>query len=83
MAYKFDKSLIKNPYEIQVDTAAKYGYFENIQRGGEGGLWFADSEEHPGKLELIDYDGYFELPTKVYQALIEMGFILDDVYRRD
>lgn len=41
------------------------GYFEHNERGDDwaGGLWF-----DPFK-ELVDYDGVFELPSEVVNAL--------------
>lgn len=51
-------------FEIKVDTNAGYGYFEHNELGDEvgGGLWFIGNE-------LTDYDGVFELPKQVEQAL--------------
>ena len=61
-------------YTVEVDSANRYGYFEHNIHGGGGGLWFECSED--GKLELIDYDGVFELPGPVIDILREGGFIV-------
>jgi len=78
--YNFNLKAEADPYEVHVDTAAAYGYFENVKRGGEGGLWFRPHEGSKLGLELIDYDGYAELPKKVANALIDMGCHLDPIY---
>ena len=57
--------------EIFDETPAR-GYFEHEVLGDEwgGGLWFE------GKI-LVDYDGVFELPKEVIQALRDLGFYVD------
>lgn len=46
------------------------GWFEHEEHGDEygGGLWFDND------MNLIDYDGVFELPKEVLLAIREMGF---------
>ena len=54
------------------DETPLRGYFEHEEYGDEygGGLWFK------GK-NLVDYDGVFELPKEVIQALRDLGFYVD------
>lgn len=54
------------------DETPLRGYFEHEEYGDEygGGLWFE------GK-NLVDYDGVFELPKEVIQALRDTGFYVD------
>ena len=54
------------------DETPLRGYFEHEEYGDEygGGLWFE------GK-NLVDYDGVFELPKEVIQALRDLGFYVD------
>ena len=44
-----------------------YAFFENQISGCEGGIWLE------GKI-VVDYDGVFELPKKVVQALQGLGY---------
>lgn len=76
--YKFNKQGNTANYEINVDTAACYGYFEHHTLGDEsaGGLWFQKSENDPTRLELIDYDGVVAMPIQVFNWLKEQGFIV-------
>jgi hypothetical protein len=61
-----------------VDTAALYGYWEYTDGTEGGGLWF---EKRPdGKLELLDYDGWYILPAYVATLLRESGFIVDESF---
>lgn len=76
--YNFDKKAQHGPFEISVDTQAKYGYFEHDELGDGcgGGMWFEHNAEQD-KLELTDYDGVACLPKRVAKGLVEMGFYLD------
>lgn len=78
--YNFDVKLRQGKFDIQVDTAANYGYFEHDELGDEcgGGLWFAPSAAFADRLELIDCDGTAVLPKSVAKALREAGFIVGD-----
>lgn len=77
MSYEFNLKTISGKFEIKVDTAAQYGYFEHEELGDEcgGGLWF---EKCPEGLELIDYDGVACLPARVAVGLRELGFIVGE-----
>lgn len=84
MAYNFDKTFRSGEFEIKVDTAARYGYFEHDELGDEcgGGLWFeTHSSSTSGDaglvMELIDYDGVYSLPKSVAKGLVENGYYLD------
>lgn len=72
MTYDYNKDLSTKHYEVKIATADSYGYFEHNAMGDEsaGGLWFE------GK-ELVDYDGVFDLPAEVKQALTTAGYIGD------
>lgn len=71
--YNFTQSLDAPNFTIQIDPAARYGYFEHHELGDEcgGGLWF----EPDGKT-LADYDGVFELPGEVASALLQGGYVV-------
>jgi hypothetical protein len=72
MAYNFDKKEQVGDWLVEVDTVAQYGYFENQEHGGEGGLWFTNNE-------LVDYDGVYEIPKQVIMALQSMNLNVDYV----
>jgi hypothetical protein len=80
---------------VGIDTAALYGYWERKDGSEGGGLWFLPLCDAPiasaggfvaGKsvqgspLELIDYDGAFELPRSVVVALRAAGYVLDETF---
>lgn len=82
--YHFDVTL--RPYgedfpgEVRIDTAAKYGYWEHPDGSEGGGLWFDFVENKDEAVELLDYDGAFELPPKVIKAIRDAGFEVDPEY---
>lgn len=80
MAYNFDKKLEHKQFTVEVDTQAKYGYFEHEIHGDGlgGGLWFEIDDE--GRLSLTDYDGVYELPKAVFDALLMMGLHVDNSF---
>lgn len=55
-----------------------YAYFEHNKMGDDyaGGLWFENKS-------LIDYDGVYEVPKEVIQALIEKGYNMDEAIIED
>lgn len=70
---------------VGIDPVALYGYWERKDGSEGGGLWFSreliDSRlDKKGPLELIDYDGAFELPAAVVTALRDFGVILDETF---
>jgi hypothetical protein len=69
--YNFDKTTRIGDYEVNLCTDELYGCFEDVEDGGEGGLWFELNDD--GVLSLIDYDGYYDLPKEVRQALTDFG----------
>ena len=61
-----------NEFEVIVNPWLERGSFEwvgSTNEDGEiaGGLWFKDDL-------LIDYDGVFDLPKEVIEALKQLGF---------
>ena len=56
------------------------GYFENDETGVGGELLF---ERRGDVIELIDYDGVFELPRPVFKALGEQGIHMEPEFDPD
>lgn len=54
------------------------GYFEHNEYGEDaaGGLWFERTDRG---IELVDYDGVYELPKAVATGLVSLGFNLDEI----
>lgn len=79
MTYNFDRKFKFGKFNVQVDTAACYGWFEHEELGDEcgGGLWF---ERHDLVLDLVDYDGTFELPKAVIDGLRSEGFTVEEIF---
>lgn len=62
-------------YEIKIDRARNYGYFEH-RLGGTGQLWFTtNTDKH--ETSLSDFAGMFILPYQVALALMMIGYIVD------
>lgn len=87
MSYNFTKVAVTAHYDVKVDPAASYGYFEHHTLGDlqGGGLWFKTHEsstqgDEGRVLELIDFDGTYELPHEVFHALRHMGYVVDDIF---
>ena len=81
MDYKYNITL--HPWgteygAVQIDTDARYGYWERRDGSEGGGLWFETTSERC--LELLDFDGAFMLPRSVVSALRAAGFVLDDTF---
>jgi hypothetical protein len=70
MSYTYDVKLTR----CAVDTAAAYGYWERADGSEGGGLWFGATGLSARRLELLDYDGAYELPAKVIAELRNAGF---------
>ena len=62
---------------VQIDTESRYGYWERSDGTEGGGLWFGTDM---GCLELLDYDGAYELPKAVVKALRDYGVFVGDVF---
>lgn len=81
--YNFNVTLRRNAQSvIKIDSAALYGYWERADGSEGGGLWFQRTQLPGGQfgsLELVDYDGCFELPEQVVQLLREHGCLIDDL----
>lgn len=78
MAYNFDKQTTVGKYLVAVDSQAKYGYFEHVDNGTGGGLWFEEVDDGLGEIQvtLSDYDGVYALPRQVAAALLLLGFFV-------
>lgn len=63
---------------VQIDELACYGYWEHRDGAGGGGLWF--DRDDTGALELVDFDGAYELPFAVVEHLRDAGIIVDDTF---
>lgn len=74
MSHTYNLDISTANYEIMIDTEEQYGFFEHHTHGDEiaGGLWF------DGKA-LVDYDGVFELPEEVSDAIVSIGYSLGDL----
>lgn len=72
--YNYDKKAIIGKWEIAIDSAEQYGWFEHDDTGAGGGLWFESNE-------LVDYDGVYELPLSVIEGIEKLGFNAD--YAKD
>lgn len=83
MSRIYDKKFQFGNWLVEVSTEDRYGYFENQNNGTGGGLWFdrVSYENDQGfYLELMDYDGVFELPEIVVEGLRAAGYVLDPEY---
>lgn len=83
--YNFSVKLAYGTYgTVQVDPESMYGYWEYRDGTEGGGLWFSPTPvQVPRGLELVDYDGAYELPRGVVALLKEAGFYLDDTFDPD
>ena len=77
MTYNFNQDLSTDKWDIKIDTAANYGYFERHRDGEGGGLWF---ETDDSVTELIDFDGVTELAPSIVAALRGAGYFLDNTF---
>ncbi len=63
---------------VKLDIDGEYGSWEfqededDEETYSEGGLWFEG-------MELVDYDGCFELPEEVAAAIKELGYKVADL----
>ena len=85
MSNKYTLDIVLHPWGVnpergvvKIDTASLYGYFEHRDGTEGGGLWFERLDS--GALELLDYDGVFELPRPVVAALRAAGYVLDETF---
>lgn len=74
--HRYTKSLTIGKWETNISPSTNYGYFENINNGNSGGLWFENNE-------IIDYDGVYELPQAVIEAVKKLGYGIDSSFERD
>lgn len=88
MAYNFNKQIQSGKFDIQVDEASRYGFFEHDELGDEagGGLWFGYEHDENGdrtsdeRLHLEDFDGMSELPKKVIEGLRSLGYVVGEIF---
>jgi hypothetical protein len=81
MAYSYNvKMVCSKGTDCQVDTVAKYGYWERQDGSEGGGLWFESSDTGSKGLELLDFDGASELPARIVTLLRNNGFYVDDSF---
>ena len=66
-------------WKVYIDPVSLYGFFEHDDEGEGGGLWF-EKHQDDGKLELVDYDGAFELPMSVIKSIKSLGHLVDEVF---
>lgn len=80
MSYDFTITLQRpdGPGEIKIDPKALYGYWERRDGSEGGGLWFAHVDD--GKMELVDFDGAYELPATCVKLLRDAGYVLDSCF---
>lgn len=71
MTYTYDKQLVVDPWCIEIDSKAGYGFAERSIDGTQIGLWFDG-------LELMDYDGVACLPSKVIAGIAALGFLVNE-----
>ena len=77
--YNFDQKTKVGQWEVSIDTAAMYGFFEHDIEGEGGGLWFdldTSAPDGSARLNLFDYDGRAVLPKKVAEAIRQLGHIV-------
>jgi len=63
---------------VKIDQEAMYGYWEHRDGTEGGGLWFEAVDEDT--VELIDFDGHYDLPRSVVRALRAAGYHLDETF---
>jgi len=78
MAHQYTQVLDAGKFEIRVSPTTNYGYFEHNELGEDcgGGLWFDGNN-------LTDYDGVFELPRTVADALVQAGYTVEPEFFPD
>ena len=71
---------------VQIDEAALYGYWERLDGTEGGGLWFQRTQQDGGTfgpLELVDYDGCFQIGQDIVDCLREHGITVEDAFNAD
>jgi hypothetical protein len=73
-SFNYNRTIIAGEFIIEIDEQKKYGYFQHLELGEQvsGGLWFEDNNDE--SLRLVNFDGLFELPEIVMNALRVKGF---------
>lgn len=87
MAYTFDTTLTTaKGSPVLIDTGALYGYWQRLDGTEGGGLWFQRTQQTGGTfgpLDLVDYDGTYELRQDIVDALRAGGITVDEAYDVD
>lgn len=60
--HKFTQEAQVKNWKVYVSPSTNYGYFENQVTERQGGIWFNGNM-------VVEYDGCYELPKSVVQAL--------------
>lgn len=78
--YNFTIDASVEDWDIKIDPAALYGYFEHNEMGDEcgGGLWF--DRLVGGVLALTDYDGVAVLPDEVRHGLTQKDIVVSEEF---
>ena len=75
--HDYTEMMENNDWYIEITRpTSQHGWFEHKRTGAGGGLWFEG-------IELIDYDGVFELPKAVADMLIGAGYDLTEILKED
>ena len=62
MEHKFTQETQVKNWKVFISPSTGYGYFENQVTERQGGIWFKGNM-------VVEYDGCFELPAGVVEAL--------------
>jgi hypothetical protein len=73
--HKYTQTTENDRWQVEISPSTRYGWFQNLKTGQEGGLWFEDAPSH----ELRDYDGWTCLPRQIGAILHAMGYTVDPV----
>lgn len=81
--YNFTIDASIEDWDIKIDPAALYGYFEwvggtNMDEECTGGLWF--DRLVGGALALTDYDGVATLPNEVRHGLTQKDIVVSEEF---
>jgi hypothetical protein len=69
MIHDYTETLELGRWLVKISPSTEYGYFDSVDHGEGGGLWFEGNE-------LYDYDGVDQLPKAVIDMLVGAGYNL-------
>lgn len=75
---RHDAVLERNGWSVGTHNETLSGWFERNSDGTGGGLWYERNADD--RLELIDYDGTYSLPTAVLCLLRDIGVQCDSSF---